>query len=403
MDVRSGRFPLVDSLRATAALAILLYHLAPATGALGVPLLGDLSIQLQAGIALFFLISGFLLYRPFVQARIRGEEMPYVRAYAWRRVLRLVPAYWAALTVVAIFIKPEVFTDGKAVLFYGFAQVYDSSTGLGGLAAAWSLCVEASFYVLLPVYALGIRSLRGNRESRYAWEIAGVAVLFVAGIGLRLWALEGGLQVLGSPLITLPAFLDWFALGMGLALLSVWSEERERLPAAVAWIDRLPGVAWLFAGVAFAASAAAAANLTDRGVAENLTVHLLHGALALGLLAPAVLGHPERGGVRRVMAIPTLAWLGLVSYGIFLWQGPVLHFIDDLIPLPSPSVFWLLVAPPLVVVAAAASYYGLERPVLSLKRLVRTRKVPSPRPGGSAGAAGAALQPGTRGPEGPAR
>src|SRR4051812_40415709 len=262
MDVRSGRFPLVDSLRATAALAILLYHLAPATGALGVPVVGDLALQLQGGIALFFVISGFLLYRPFVRARVRGEPMPYVRAYAWRRVLRLVPAYWAALTIVALFIKPEVFTEGKAVLFYGFAQVYDSSTGLGGLAAAWSLCVEAAFYVLLPLYAIGMRSLRGtSRRSRYALELAGLVALFIAGLGFRTWALEGGLQVLGSPLITLPTFLDWFALGMGLALITVWREERETVPAVISFIDRFPGAAWVFAGVSFGASAAAAAAL----------------------------------------------------------------------------------------------------------------------------------------------
>ena len=127
MDVRSGRFPLVDSLRATAALAILLYHLAPATGALGAPVVGDLALQLQGGIALFFVISGFLLYRPFVWARVRGEPMPYVRAYAWRRVLRLVPAYWAALTIVAVFIKQsgKPFEDRERVIADISRGLYD--------------------------------------------------------------------------------------------------------------------------------------------------------------------------------------------------------------------------------------------------------------------------------------
>ena len=378
MEVSSPRFPLVDSLRAIAALAILLYHLAPLTGVFDGPAISDLALQLQAGIALFFLISGFLLYRPFVAARLRGEPLPYVRAYAWRRVLRLVPAYWAALTVLAVFFKPEVFTSGKAVLFYGFAQVYDSSISLGGLGAAWSLSVEAAFYVLLPQWAIGMRSLPGaSPRARMSVEVAALAGMFVAGLGFRLWALEGGLQVLGSPLLTLPTFLDWFALGMGLALLSAWIADRDEPPAPVAFAGRHPGVLWLFGLAAFAASAVAAAALPDRGTAENLTVHVLHGAFGLGLLAPAVLEASEGGAVRRLLALPALAWLGLVSYGIFLWQGPVLRFADDVTFLGDhePSVLWLLLVPPAVVAVAAASWYGLERPMLSLKRLVGKRAV----------------------------
>src|SRR5215208_2531327 len=145
MDTRSGRFPLVDSMRASAALAILLFHTAGYAGAFSVPVLRALTIDLQAGVTLFFLISGFLLYRPFVAARIDGRPTPHVGAYAWRRFLRIVPAYWAALTVVGLFIKPDVFDGDKVLIFYGFSQVYDSSTSLGGLAVAWTLCVEVAF------------------------------------------------------------------------------------------------------------------------------------------------------------------------------------------------------------------------------------------------------------------
>ena len=391
MDVSSGRFPLVDSLRAVAAFAILFFHLAPAAGLFGVPILSDLALQLQAGVALFFLISAFLLYRPFMRARVLGEPMPYVRAYAWRRVLRLVPAYWLVLTVVAIFIRPEVFTEGKAVLFYGFAQVYDSSIGLAGLAAAWSLCVEAAFYVTLPLYALAIRRLPARDErSRFRMELAGIVVLFVAGVGARTWALEGGLQFLGSPLITLPTFLDWFALGMGLALVSVWREGRDTVPTALRLVEGHPAVSWAFGAIAFAASAAAAAALPDRGLAENLSVHLLHGLFALGLLAPAVLGDPERGVVRRLMGLPVMAWLGLVSYGIFLWHGPVLRFLDDMTPFHDlwPSPLALILVPPIVVAVAAASWYGLERPALSLKRMVGKREVAPDQPGAVSARAG---------------
>ena len=227
--------------------------------------------------------------------------MPYVRAYAWRRVLRLVPAYWLVLTVVAVFIRPEVFTEGKAVLFYGFAQVYDSSIGLAGLGAAWSLCVEAVVLRALPLYALAMRRWPPGTSGRASgWSSPGSWSCSSRGSARGLWALEGGLQFLGSPLITLPAFLDWFALGMGLALVSVWSEGRDAVPTALAWSSASGGRVGV-RGVAFAALGCGRRHLTDRGLAENLSVHVLHGAFALGLLAPAVLGDPERGVVRRLM------------------------------------------------------------------------------------------------------
>ena len=123
----------------------------------------DLARQLQFGVALFFLISGFLLYRPFVAARLRGEPMPFVGAYAWRRFLRIVPAYWVALTATALLLKPEVFDH--AVRFYAFGQVYSFEHALGGLAVAWSLCVEVSFYVTLPLWAMAARRLPGETSA----------------------------------------------------------------------------------------------------------------------------------------------------------------------------------------------------------------------------------------------
>ena len=58
--------------------------------------------HLNVGVALFFLISGFLLYRPYALALVHGSEPPRLAAYAKRRFLRIVPAYWVALTLLAL-------------------------------------------------------------------------------------------------------------------------------------------------------------------------------------------------------------------------------------------------------------------------------------------------------------
>jgi peptidoglycan/LPS O-acetylase OafA/YrhL len=384
VDVRAERFPLVDSLRAIAALSILFFHLAGFSGAFGVPILADLSLRLPVGVTLFFLISGFLLYRPFVAARIDGRSMPALGPYAWRRFLRIVPAYWAALTVVGLLVKDSVWD--RPFVYYGFAQVYTVHDSLGGLAVAWSLCAEVTFYAMLPLYALLLARVTASGR-RWPWlaEIVALSGLVVIALGFRLWYWHGGGLFLGAPLLTLPAFLDWFALGMGLAVFSVWLGRRETRPAWLGPVDRWPGLAWAFAAVAFCLSAAAAANLRA-GTLESFAVHLTYAATAFGLLLPAVIGPTDRGLVRKVMALPVLAWLGLVSYGIYLWQGPVIAKLGDWTGLGegsflAPNTAWLWAAPPVVVAVAAISYYALERPALSLKRMFPARRGTSDQPG----------------------
>jgi peptidoglycan/LPS O-acetylase OafA/YrhL len=388
MDTRSGRFPLVDSLRAIAALAVLLHHVGGYSGAFNVPVIDWYALQFQAGVALFFCISGFLLYRPFVAARLGKRPLPATGAYAWRRFLRIVPAYWVVLTILAVTVAPEV--RDEPLLYYGFAQVYDWSHALDGLDVAWTLCIEVAFYAMLPFYALAMRALPARGPAgRLRWEVAGLVLLVTVAIAFRIWGLDGHENAGGvATLLTLPAFLDWFALGMGLALLSVWLDRRERtdLPSGLAWIERRPSVCWLVALGWFSLAAWAFHDLPDPSPRLNMAQHLTFAGVGIFMLVPAVIGDAARGGVRRFLAVPTLAWLGLISYGIYLWQRPMIQFVDDsgVIGAPSwldPNVLWLVIVLPLTIIAAAISYYVVERPVLSLKRLVSPRGVQPDQPG----------------------
>ena len=106
----------MDSLRAIAALAIVAYHVAPLAGALRSELATDLTAQLSSGVALFFLISGFLLYARSCSPTPVGSACRDVRAYAWRRFLRIVPAYWAALTVAGLTFGPGGLRQAAALL-----------------------------------------------------------------------------------------------------------------------------------------------------------------------------------------------------------------------------------------------------------------------------------------------
>ena len=95
------RFPLFDSMRGVAAISIVLCHL---TGVTSFAPIHSWVVHLNAGVTVFFLISGFLLYRPFAKAHLRGESRFDLGAYAWRRILRIVPAYWVALTLISLWL-----------------------------------------------------------------------------------------------------------------------------------------------------------------------------------------------------------------------------------------------------------------------------------------------------------
>ncbi len=161
------RFPLFDSLRAIAAISILLVHaaiFAEASGSWFWPLVAHLDI----GVPVFFLLSGFLLYRPMLAARVLGTPATRLHIYAKRRFLRIFPAYWLALTVLTIVVSLNgVFTSNWWV-YYGLLSNYpvytpspDCQDALAraficGIAPTWSLALEVFFYLLLPIFAFAM-------------------------------------------------------------------------------------------------------------------------------------------------------------------------------------------------------------------------------------------------------
>ena len=149
------RFPLLDPLRAIAALFVVVTHTAQLGGFNKEHVLGAWTVRLDSGVAIFFVLSAFLLYRPFVRARLDGRPPVKVWRYARRRALRILPAYWVAVLTLGLLDSahtPGVFGDQWWV-YWGLLQSWSKDTIISGVGVAWSLSVEAAFYVLLPLYA----------------------------------------------------------------------------------------------------------------------------------------------------------------------------------------------------------------------------------------------------------
>jgi peptidoglycan/LPS O-acetylase OafA/YrhL len=384
------RFPLLDALRAVAALGVLVSHSAYFSGAAQDAWYGPLVANGAAGVTVFFVLSGFLLYRPFLAADLDGARPVRVADFARRRVLRIVPAYWIALTLLAIYPGLIGVFTGDWWQYYLLLQVYGpGDTPVQGLAAAWTLCIEVSFYAALPLYAVAMRRLgRGrDRRARVRLELGSLLALGTASAIARAISLALG----GSTLeLTLAGTFAWFALGMALAVLSVGG-------ARLSFVTRHPGACWAAAAALYVFMC----MLLRVPEGEPLRYtqsqwaiqHVLSGAVAVLLVLPAVFGHTAGGWPRRLMAWPVLAWLGLVSYGIYLWQGGVVLEVwrqggRDWVP-GAPFVVMTLVTLAGTVVFAALSYYLVERPLMRWKhRGIAPRATP-----GTAGAAASARAP----------
>jgi len=389
VSTRAAHYPLMDSMRGIAVIAVVATHTSFFTA-----LSGDDTTQVRFGfisVTVFFILSAFLLYWPFVDARLEERDGPSVRGFAWRRVLRVVPAYYVALTLIAIILGLSyVFTLSGIVHLYGFAQVYSPYWALQGLPQAWTLCVEVVFYALLPVWAVLMRRLHStSREQRVRQELWGCAALFAFSFLFKLVInVTGAIDShWAKPLqLTLPTFLDDFALGMALATLAAAYRGRSEQPRAIRLIDRYPSIAWAAGAAALLAGALTLGLLGQVGDlrqsgAPYMLRHYLIEVIAVGLLLPAMFGDPTRGFVRRLLANRVLLYVGMVSYGVYLWHLAILEqmnrwgyeSIGD-----RDAFLWFVVVLPVSVLIASLSYYLIERRALGLRHLVGER--PAARP-----------------------
>jgi peptidoglycan/LPS O-acetylase OafA/YrhL len=383
LNARTDRFFLLDSLRGVAALMVLTVHVSVFSGALG-GAGGPYFARLEAAFAMFFVISGFLLYRPFVKARLLERPALSARAYGWRRFLRIVPAFWVALTVIVLAIGPDPSSWGEAVRNYGFLQLYYGAGVHDVIPQAWTLCVEIVFYASLPLWAWAMRRVPARDfAGRLRTELMGTGGL-VAGSLVYTAALVYSHTVDRltfapvAALSSLPGYMDHIGLGMLLAVVSVRTEEGAgRLPRPIALLARYPSIGWAIAVSALFGGGALLGLHRFYTPTEYMVRHLLNSLVALAIVIPAVFGGAREGLTRRVLGNPVLVYLGLISYGFYLFHWAVLRQLfswdlDGTLPLHgSPEWFGLTLV--VAVVVGSLSYYLVERPALSLKRLVPPR------------------------------
>lgn len=353
----------LDGLRGVAALSVFVFHAwlytrvqVRAAGADG--LLDQAIGELRIGLVLFFVLSGFLLFRPWVAATLGDRpRAPRLGTYAIHRIGRIVPAYYLAIVGSALLLWPLAGEPGVRLppleqlpLFVLFAQNQSADAVMTLDPPMWTLAVEASFYALLPL--LGWLALRAP-ATRRGQALVPLALLVVGVVFNALLARQDLPSLTLSK--SLPAMAPYFGVGMLAAVLI-----HGRAPGHRAVLALLGGGALLV-------------------VADGL----VHGSLVAGSdLAlqmrivrdlPAALGFAAIVAVAAATAPRALAWrplafAGVVSYGLYLWHVPLLLVLRAGGLLPGTTLGATLVALPLALVAGWLSFRFVERPAVAWSR-----------------------------------
>lgn len=358
MGVPTDRFAHLDALRAIAALLVVWTHSAE----LFAPLhhgsaLVDVALRYdfgRIGVVAFFGVSGFL-----IPTSLQANRPDAGRAFVIRRFFRLFPAYWLSiplgiLTIWALFGR----SLGVGEIAANVSMI---PTVLGArpvMVAYWTLAYELGFYGLcLALFKAGVLHRR--------WTAAVTTAAFLA------------LYMLGfAMLIALhrqePGDLGAIALNFGCLFLgTLW---RRQLDGQLSGLERMVLVGAL--AVIWIATPAACA----------------YAIFVYGSTSPFFVAFPVSyaAGVALFIAMTSfakvqwrpLAWVGLVSYSLYLLNPVVIYAMRYAFDHGAPGAQWpiglqMLLAASLSIVLAAAAFYAVEQPAIALGRK-RTSRLRAP-------------------------
>ncbi|WP_433127769.1 acyltransferase family protein [Micromonospora sp. CA-240977] len=360
------RLPALDGVRVIGAAAVIAQHVGFITGVTTRETWGGWIAMMDFAVALFFTLSGFLLFRPWARAVATGSATPGTRRFYWKRAVRILPAYWLAV-VVCLTVLPEqgVAPAGDWLRHLTFTQIYEHAQIRPGLGQTWSLATEVVFYLVLPLAAA---ALVGRR-----WRPARTVAL--AGIGLAItvgWiaAMGVGLLDTGLHIMWFPSYALWFAAGIVLATIHV-ALRTSTAPRSWHVFDQLGSAPLACWGIALGLLAVASTSVTGpRGVAAPTAGQFaaqlgLYAGVAVMIMIPLVFGPATL--MSLALGSAPVRWLGTLSYGMFLWHPLVLELIFRIEGRAyftgNPLRIYALTVGG-AITFAAISYYVVERPAL---------------------------------------
>src|SRR5829696_5070397 len=382
-ETRLGRMLTLDAMRGGAALAVVTYHalgVAPQTAVSGwewwLPqITGYLVHFAYAGIYLFFVISGFCIHLFWAKARAAGVENPGVNFFVFwkRRVRRLYPPYFAALTLYLCYLayKTPVQITGFYLWDVGLhlfmLHNLDARTTYTINGAFWTLAIEEQLYLayflllFLRIRYGWAKTLLLCISARVGWLIMGRYLSYSAGIDIP---------------VTEAAATNWF----------IWALGALSVEAALGVI-KLPAWCYKISMAGLALLCAIVLALILPSFDNSIFLHdigwlIMHPAwgVAFFIFVNYAVAAEQRWRLESSRAprlIPMLAAIGLMSYSLYLIHSLVLMhwYWFGFTKLHILSIS-LLILTPLSVAFAWLFFRLFERPFMTLPAAV---KVPAKR------------------------
>ncbi len=342
----------LDIVRAAAALAVLTYHvwlyrLPNPTHPRRQGTLDFALFELRIGLVVFFVMSGYLLYRPLLRGARAPGTVP-LRAYYWRRIVRIVPGYYLAILGAIAMLWSIGDTPGVRLpdasdlwMFALFLQNYSGDTLLTLNAPTWTLAVQAAFYLVFPLFLLP-----ASHMGRKAWMVPVALIGFGMFWNWLTFAHEWG----PVARLALPAMLPYLVLGMLIAHLPPLKTRRSAVTMLLSGLTL---------AVANAVWHALGAGDWALGVLRDLP-----GAIGYAMIIAAC-AQPVIGAAERLRPLESV---GRWSYGIFLWHLPILLFFKGHGWMPDSAILTWAGLVAVAVAAGAAEWRFVERPLLARSR-----------------------------------
>ncbi len=336
----------IDYLRGIAVLAVLVYHFFVLMHLQRSSLFGYVHFFGLFGVSLFFVISGFLIYRSVVRSIEMSGVTQGLKRYALHRFFRIVPAYYfnfaivlmlASFTIDPSYLFSKAFLGQIAAHLGFFAYFVYRDTGLGVNGAYWTLDIEMLWYLIAPLLAWVLK-----RPSYFAGAIA-------MSFAYLLWIDSGAFVSPISDRMLYAAYLSFQLPGQLLFFVAGIFLYRYRIGEGR--LEKIGNARWLVACLSIVLFVSLSPlswmqhSFAIRNAVLVVTVTLLFVSLydvRVGLLDP-------------------LAWIGKISYSLYLWHMPVLFVLDRTHVthyFDTAAVVALFVA--MLFPIAAASYYFVE-------------------------------------------
>jgi len=355
MAARAGHVPSLDGLRAVSIALVLLAHL-----------VSDRWFPGGFGVLTFFVISGFLITR-LLFAEHKASDTVSLGAFYARRVIRLYPAvlaYTVIVCAVFLIVAPDQidWPEPISALFYYANYLFvhynvDHVTVTMPFTHFWSLSIEEQFYIFFPALVLLLRA-------RPASVAALAALACAVPPALRLISATRHPELLDTEYFYLRTELRIDSIAFGVLAASLCEMPKGRaliqflirpLPVAIAVLVLIFCFAW-----------------REPFFRETLRYSLLAAAIAVGMCA--VVFSARYAPANWILNTAPVVWVGRLSYSLYVWHlatGQAAKY--ELAGQPYAVI--ALAALAACVVMAALSYYGLEQPLIGLRKRLGSRTV----------------------------